>query len=620
MKHMKKLLVVVAALVMAMAMSSVAWAKAGDTHTISLGEGDTHTYDVYQILTGDLSGNTLSNVAWGSSVNTPDAAGKINSKTAAEFAESLEGLAGVDAVAEVGKYFTADPAETTSPKKVGTLGGDNKSLEVVEGYYVMVDVTDPLKHDAVTDTKALNVIKLVKDVTVDKKWSTSSDVKTIVADTLGKDDGANTYNPGRDNDNVSIGDVVTFNIAANVPENTDKFKEGTFFFVITDKLSDGLTFNDDIAVYLGDATEPLPSSAYTVQKDVNGNTFEVGLKNAWSEQYRGKTINVRYTATLNKNAVIGDAGNPNTSNVEFSNDPNKTYNGTPEDENHPGFPDSNKEVPTGVTPDSKTITYSTGIEILKVDENGEPLTGATFEISGQSAKIVVTKTEVFVVDDEKGTYYKLNNGTYTMTAPTTENEMIPAEKGATKGYVVDPEATGEGVITIGETNYRPYVPNTDAGKDLYVLKEGSADAYADNHKYVKTVTENAVDNKPTDHKMAQAVDENGLARFDGLGAGSYTLTETVTPAGYNTIAPVELQVTYTENGEAKFTVTGGNAKYEDGVVKIKVVNKKGAELPSTGGMGTTVLYIVGGIMVLLAVVFLITKKRVANKRNDRDMI
>ena len=605
MRKMKKMAAFVIAMVMVLAMAVPAMAAKGDTHTISVPSSDTHTYDVYQILVGDLSEGTLSNMEWGSSVNTPTD-GKVNGKTAAEFAKSLAGKSGVDVVSEVDKYFTK--GEST---KVGQIDKDHP-YTAKEGYYVMVDVTDPLKHDNDTDTKALNVIRLVADVEVEKKWSTTSDVKTIVADTLGKDTGENEYDPGVDNDNVSIGDVVKFNIAATVPENTDKFKAGTFFFVITDKLSDGLTFNDDIEVYLGDSTTALAKTAYTVKKDVNGNTFEIGLINAGSDTYRGQIINVKYSATVNKDAVIGDAGNPNTSKVQFSNDPNKTYDGTPEDSQNPGFPDSTKDVPTGETPESKTITYVTGIEIQKVDENGEPLTGATFELSGDSTKIVVTKTVSYIEDtSEDAKYWKLKDGTYTMTAPTTENTMVAAASGATKGYVVDAEATGEGVITIGETKYRPVTTGETA---THVLKEGSADAYdSTTTKYKKTVTEKAANDVKTTHKLTEAVDANGVARFDGLGAGTYTIKETVTPAGYNTMEDIELTVTYNENGTAKFSVSGGNAKYEDGVVKVEIYNLKGSTLPTTGGIGTTIFYVVGAILVLFAGILLVTRRRMSVK-------
>ena len=598
----------VIATVMTLAMSTTVLAA-----SIELKSGDTHEYKVFQVLTGTLAeagSKQLGDPAWGADAiaNPGDVKAFITDITAA-------GLSDAEIAAKVAAKVN------TSGAGRGTIGGENakKLSDLATGYYVLVDVTELKKYGSdpeKIDTKSLNVVQVLNDVTlVNIKYGTTEDKKTIVADTLGKDSGENAYDPGKDNDNVSIGDTVKYNIAAKVPDNADQFKAGTFFFVITDKLSDGLTMVETgegsdkkpaIEVYAGETK--LAADKYTVKyPGTNGNTFEIGLIDAAS--YKGQTINVKYSAVLNENAVIGDAGNPNTSTVKFSNDPNQTYDGTPEDSNNPGFPDSTKNVPTGETPETETKTYVTGIEILKVDENGEPLTGVTFELSGQSAKKVVTKTESFTVDDENGTYYKLKNGTYTKTAPTAENTMIPAESGATKGYVVDAEATGDGVITIGETKYRPYVPANDLGKSIFVLQEGSKDAYADEHKYAKTVTQKTVDSDVTDHKMSEAVDAQGLARFDGLGAGTYTIKEIVTPAGYNTISDVSLTVTYNEDGTAKFSAEG--ATYEDGVLKIKVINHKGTELPETGGMGTTLFYLFGTILVIGAGVLLVTRRRMS---------
>lgn len=608
---MKKILALVVAVLLIVASMSVAFAEG---HTISVNSADTHTYDVYQILTGTLStdGKTLSNVSWGSSVAATD--GKVNGKTATEWSKTLEGLSGVDAVTAVDAVYTK--GEST---RIGQVDKDHPLNNLATGYYVMVDVTAPLENTdedgnvISEDTKALNVIKLVSDVVVTKKWGTTENDKVISGDTLGHDAGEdgkysteNTYNPGRDNDNVSIGDTVHYTLTAKVPEKADEFKPGTFFFVITDKLSAGLTFtNGSIKVYDGAGALLTENTNYSVQYGINENTFEIGIVNAAS--YTGQTLKVTYDAVLNENAVIGDEGNPNTSTVKYSNNPNQTYDGTPDDKEHPGFPDTTKNVPTGETPEQETITYTTGIEILKVDENGEVLTGATFEISGQSAKLVVTKSDAFV-EAEDGNYWKLKNGTYTMTAPTEGNTMVPAEAGATKGYVVDADATGDGVITIDDTKYRPYVPATDAGKAIFVLDLGSKDAYdSTTKKYKKTATKVAQVSDPKAHKASMAVNDLGLARFDGLGAGTYTIKETVTPNGYNTVPDSTVTVTYNADGTAKFTVTGGT--YEDGVIKLRVINKKGGTLPETGGMGTTILYIGGSILVLAAVILLVTKRR-----------
>ena len=102
-------------------------------------------------------------------------------------------------------------------------------------------------------------------------------------------------------------------------------------------------------------------------------------------------------------------------------------------------------------------------------------------------------------------------------------------------------------------------------------------------------------------------DATGKFTIKGLDADTYYLTETAAPAGYNKLAgPVTIVIG--ENG-----VVNATTEAPQGVDEVKVLNQSGTELPSTGGMGTTIFYVVGSILVLAAVVLLITKKRMGNR-------
>lgn len=114
--------------------------------------------------------------------------------------------------------------------------------------------------------------------------------------------------------------------------------------------------------------------------------------------------------------------------------------------------------------------------------------------------------------------------------------------------------------------------------------------------------------------------------FTGLDDGIYKLTETTTPAGYNTISPIEFTISATHDetsDEPKLTELSGNATSGEvtfaadkqaGSLTTDVVNKKGSVLPSTGGMGTTMLY-VGGAALAAAAAFGIYQLR---KKDNED--
>lgn len=121
--------------------------------------------------------------------------------------------------------------------------------------------------------------------------------------------------------------------------------------------------------------------------------------------------------------------------------------------------------------------------------------------------------------------------------------------------------------------------------------------------------------------------------FGGLKEGDYVLVESTTPDGYNTMEPVKVSITFTRdtttgeptaitvtsaapsnlNWTASLSDTDTDGKYEGGSASASIVNQSGIELPSTGGIGTTIFYVIGGIMVLGACVLLVTKKRMKSR-------
>lgn len=133
------------------------------------------------------------------------------------------------------------------------------------------------------------------------------------------------------------------------------------------------------------------------------------------------------------------------------------------------------------------------------------------------------------------------------------------------------------------------------------------------------------DSTDSTYRVATASDKNttyvmtaGNITIKGLDdAEDYYLYETKAPAGYNRLTePVKFRInaTYTSAGSCPDVLTKVGDEAAVTGLKVSVENNAGTTLPSTGGMGTTVFYVVGGGLMAVAVVLLVTKKRMENKR------
>ena len=139
---------------------------------------------------------------------------------------------------------------------------------------------------------------------------------------------------------------------------------------------------------------------------------------------------------------------------------------------------------------------------------------------------------------------------------------------------------------------------------LYKTVEGVKNyAIVDANNKITGWTTNAHDSAESVKASVITTPANGKFTIAGLDSDTYYLEEIVAPAGYNVLkAPVEVvidtegKVTYGEDSTAA-------------APDVKILNKSGAELPSTGGIGTTVFYVLGGLLVVCAGVLLITKRR-----------
>ena len=564
-------------------------ALAADTHSITI-ESKTsgHTYQAYQIFAGDYYEGVLSNIQWGSGVNPKDLLGalkadtKIGShfkscETAADVAEALESESfqdnsdNLDAFANAvsGHLASASdgvPAVSGEPTGSPETGYVYTISGLADGYYFVNEQT-------MTDDDGNAYTKFMLQVTDDETVTAKAEVPALDK----KIDGSQDTDPGTKDavtaNNAAIGDKVPFQVTSKVPA-MDGYEK--YYFVVTDTLSPGLSFNQDVSVKIGD-TGLTKDTDYTVEvtewDEEKGQTVTIILKDFIRYKgEKGEKILLTYSATVNENAAIGTGGNKNSAKLIYSNDPNTSDGGEPTNPDKPGA-----NSPVGETPDSDTYTYVTGLELMKINPDREPLTGAKFELTGTRLNKVLVHKDVFT-EDQDGTYWKLKDGSYTTTSPVTGG--------------------GE-----GDTS------------DLYddPLKKYTRSKTTE----TVTVTEGV--------KATGVVDNDGILRFDGLAAGEYTIKELKAPDGYNLLAtPVKITINWTApvapSAECAWTVTGEDggeeAKVENGIVKLSIVNESGLLLPSTGGAGTTAFYIAGIILILGGSVLFFIKKRTRHAGNE----
>ena len=140
-------------------------------------------------------------------------------------------------------------------------------------------------------------------------------------------------------------------------------------------------------------------------------------------------------------------------------------------------------------------------------------------------------------------------------------------------------------------------------------------------KKYATLTNNKIDGWVTDKGGATTLETSGTGDIliEGLNEGIYYLEETEAPAGYNKLTePIEVEITattsVTSGSETVQYKNSSETSYTPATdATVKVLNKAGTQLPSTGGIGTTLFYVIGGGLMAVAAVLLVTKKRMNNK-------
>lgn len=236
---------------------------------------------------------------------------------------------------------------------------------------------------------------------------------------------------------------------------------------------------------------------------------------------------------------------------------------------------------------------------------------------------------------------------YTAVLKSNAEIGLPGQENKVKlVYSNNPNATGDGTTKPADTGETPedkvivFTYELDTTKVDKATSAKLADAkfrlYRENGstvEYVKVDTDSKVTGWTTNDAEASTLisDTNGLFKVIGLDDGTYFLEETEAPGSYNKLtAPVKVAITATTVNNQSWDATpakaltkldvtadgkAGTGNVDTGIASINIANSKGSTLPSTGGIGTTIFYVLGGTLVVGSGIALVTKKRLGKNED-----
>lgn len=484
MKRVKRVLALLAAFALVLAMAVPAFAD-GNTGSITVqGAVDGETYSIYKIfdVTGYDTMTTPHKITykvtdgWASffAKGNPGAT-YVTLDSKKQISATTLDSSNAPAFAAAAIAWAKDSAHNINAAESKTANKDGVTFTNVENGYYLVDTSlgALCSLDNVTGNTA-TISEKNKVPSVEKKVKSGDNYES--------------------SNSAKIGDTVEYKTTITINGSVEKV-------VLHDKMDTGLTFDEtSVKVKVGGAD--VAADNYTLKKpgteSSDSCTFEIEFKDSYiAGLATGTQIEVKYSATLNENAVIGTTGNKNDTWLKYGNNGSVT---------------------------SETTTYSYSFDLVKTDSDGTLLAGAKFKLYADQ---------------------------------NCANEIK--------------------LVADGDNAYR-------------VAKTGE--------KAVESIETNAT----------SALTIKGLK-----GTTTYYLKEIEAPKGYNELENAFEFTIASANISSNLSETN-NKWVEETSTGIHVINNAGTTLPSTGGMGTTVFYVVGGGLMAVAVVLLVTKKRMENKR------
>ena len=557
MKKFKKIMALAIAMVMVLSMSMAVFADPADpTETDPPATSTTKTIT----LTGGKAGHTytLYQIFKGDTTATEnelvnlqwgDDANNTFKDAYASAAAAAEAMEGGDARALAQGWIANNYLGTGTPKQLDA-DGNVEFTGLEEGYYLVVDTSGPT---TVTegDYYSAVIVQVVADVNMALKGSAPTSEKKVddKNDSNTTEDATNW----QDTADYDIGDAVPFQLKATAADNVQAYKK--YHITFQDKKSDGLdapTGNYTISV-LG-KTLTLATNASSAVTD---STDATNIKAELVTPDSGNTFAIKVTLEPKTGTYLTE-GNNAVITVDYTMVLNtNAVIGNPGNPNesyilYSNNPEDADDSDEGKTPKDTVVVFTYKADIDKVDETGAALNGADFTLYKEVADSTVT--------------------------------------GATKG---------------SDITFADGVEHSKIKADSYYVVVGNKTGSATGSTF----------------------------EFKGIDDGVYVLVETTVPAGYNAYDSKEVTVTAAHNNDpdelvvtsltasAPFTanVAAATITKKDetthaavsGELYAEIENNSGATLPETGGIGTTIFYILGAILVLGAGIVLVTRRRMS---------
>lgn len=516
-------------------------------NTTGNNDNGNHTYEAYQVFAGQYAGGALGNITWGSGVDGDAIVDDLANATG-----DLAAFKGLDSAKAIAEELAKATDEDAAAKAFAALVGKHLKTNGTSGTYADGKITE-----------LEDGYYLVQDAS-----NSPSDV------TGANNNGAKT----RFILKVAGGGNVTVTAKSSAPSVIKKVKE------------DDKTVEGDVKVgsYTADA-QYNDVADYCIGENV---PFE--LISTMPSTYDDYTSYFyQFTDTLATNFTL----NTGSISVNVVNAGTKTPLTAGNDYTVSSQDDTGKFTIT--INDTKKITSITKDSTIVVDYTAQLNSGAVIGLDGQENKVDLTYS---------------NNPNYTgkgEDTPEGDKGKTPEDKVIVFTYELD--------VTKYLGDEHTLANATDGTKAGFKLSnaDGKWATVDGNLRITGWVDDVAAATEVT-------TDANGIFKFVGLDDGTYTLRETTTPTGYNTMADLDLTIgATTENNQTwagkasdalsaiELTMNSTNTAGDvnEGTVNGSITNQKGSSLPSTGGIGTTMFYVGGGVLVAGAGVLLITKKR-----------